>query len=265
MTYSDNYNYFYYLTVSGSESDRQKVHEMLKRSDVLGKYLEARGADKKAPTSYAVSLAYGYVNEWNENQQEELLHKIALTVPNAKIVLQCETEEMEGSCYEKHFRGDLYQELRQNRPTEAHMPPMDVEKFIPFEDREKKPDVMYVLCEEIEGKDGIREFSIVGVSQDKQLLQDIMQEKIEKDQYGFIKDKGVEEHSEDSFRTNFENGFVEYNIQKEQVLTRELLRGREVKKEKDPSLDMKIDDASARQQDQKNSPSREQEKGNERN
>lgn len=82
------------------------------------------------------------------------------------------------------------------------------------------PSQVSVLCEEYENDDGIREFSILGVSTDKNALRKLMEAKIEQDEYGFIAENGVDEHRNDHFITNFEDGFVEYYILDEAVLSR---------------------------------------------
>ena len=83
------------------------------------------------------------------------------------------------------------------------------------------PPQVFVLCEEYEGDDGIREFSIHGISEDKNFLREKMEALIKEDFYGFIKNKGVDDHSEDHFSTNFDCGFVEYYILEQEVLSRD--------------------------------------------
>lgn len=79
-----------------------------------------------------------------------------------------------------------------------------------FENQE--PKRVYALCEEYENDDGLREFSILGVSEDKEMLQEALQRLVQKDKYGFIAEKGVFESTPDFFQTNFEDGFVGYSI-----------------------------------------------------
>lgn len=87
--------------------------------------------------------------------------------------------------------------------------------------RKTAPPQVFILCEEYEGDDGIREFSIHGVSEDKNFLREKMEALIQEDFYGFIANKGVADHSEDRFSTNFDCGFVEYYILNQEVLSRE--------------------------------------------
>ena len=84
----------------------------------------------------------------------------------------------------------------------------------------QEPAKVFCLCEEYEGTDGIREFYIRAVSEDKPSLRKLMEAKIQTDEYGFIAKKGIDDHSLDHFATNFEDGFVEYYIVEESVLSR---------------------------------------------
>ncbi len=107
------------------------------------------------------------------------------------------------------------------------------------------PEQVYCLCEEYENDDGIREFSILAVSTDEEYLQKQMQKIITDDNYGFIKDKGVAIDGDNHFQTNFENGFVEYYIERNQVLSREDLK-RSLGEEKKPSLAERINEANTK-------------------
>lgn len=84
----------------------------------------------------------------------------------------------------------------------------------------QKPESVYCLCEEYEGDDGIREFRILGVSQDKEALRNHMKAIIKSDPYGFVAENGIDTDSDDYFCTKFEAGFVEYSIKEEKVLSR---------------------------------------------
>lgn len=78
-----------------------------------------------------------------------------------------------------------------------------------FEEEAKK---LYSLCEEYQNEDGIREFSILGVSEDRELLRAALDRFVKEDIFGYIAEKGVFESSPDFFQTNSEDGFVEYSI-----------------------------------------------------
>lgn len=93
------------------------------------------------------------------------------------------------------------------------------EQQIPVQERTQTK--MFSLCEEKEGDDGIREFRILALSEDKEGLQWLMQAKIKKDEYGYINDKGIEDNEPCYFKTNYEDGFVEYYIAERKVLSRE--------------------------------------------
>lgn len=79
---------------------------------------------------------------------------------------------------------------------------------------EKMKIELYILQEEFENGDGIREFSILGISFDRDGLIKQMKELIEKDEYGLISDNGVFEEREDFLQTNYvtDVGFVEYSV-----------------------------------------------------
>jgi len=87
--------------------------------------------------------------------------------------------------------------------------------------RPDPPEKIYVLCEEFEDRDAIREFQVLAVSRDKILLQRLLKEKAEKDEYGYFAEKGFSEDDADHVCSNFENGFVEYYIVDESVLKKE--------------------------------------------
>ena len=89
---------------------------------------------------------------------------------------------------------------------------------------EKEPEPersVFCLCEEFEGTDGIREFQILAVSAHKAALRQMMEDKINADEYGMIKNNGIAVLDEDHFLTEFDCGFVEYYISERKVLSRE--------------------------------------------
>lgn len=84
---------------------------------------------------------------------------------------------------------------------------------------------MLLLCEEYESEDGIREFTILAVSEEEKMLQKLLAAKVEKDEYGFIAKNGISEYDNPNhFLTEFQDGFVEYYILEENVLSREQLQ-----------------------------------------
>lgn len=84
---------------------------------------------------------------------------------------------------------------------------------------------MLLLCEEYEDSDGIRSFTVLAVSQDEKMLQKLLAAKVEKDEYGFIAKNGISEYENPNhFLTEFQDGFVEYYILEENVLSREQLQ-----------------------------------------
>ena len=84
---------------------------------------------------------------------------------------------------------------------------------------------MLMLCEEYENDDGIRSFTVLAVSQDEKMLQKLLAAKVEKDEYGFIAKNGISEYDNPNhFLTEFQDGFVEYYILEENVLSREQLQ-----------------------------------------
>lgn len=83
---------------------------------------------------------------------------------------------------------------------------------------------MLLLCEEYESEDGIREFTVLAVSQDEKMLQKLLAAKVEKDEYGFIAKNGIDDADPNYFCTEFQDGFVKYYILEENVLSREQLQ-----------------------------------------
>ena len=111
----------------------------------------------------------------------------------------------------------------------------DYEKKICVFPPEPEPK-LHILCEEMEGSNGIREFKILGTSRDQEGLQELMQAKIEKDEYGFIAQNGIQEQSSTHFSTEFHDCFVEYYILDEDVLSREQTLALLNTKEYDPTF-----------------------------
>lgn len=86
---------------------------------------------------------------------------------------------------------------------------------------------MLLLCEEYENGDGIRSFTVLAVSEDEEMLQKLLAAKVEKDEYGFIaKSNGGDFDNPNHFVTEYMDGegFVEYYILEENVLSREQLQ-----------------------------------------
>ena len=83
------------------------------------------------------------------------------------------------------------------------------------------PPKMHILCEEYENDDALRSFTILAVSEDEKLLQQMLAAKVEKDEYGFIAKNGGEFDSSNHYHTDYNDGFVEYYILEEDVLSKE--------------------------------------------
>lgn len=83
---------------------------------------------------------------------------------------------------------------------------------------------MLLLCEEYESEDGIREFTILAVSEEEKMLQKLLAAKVEKDEYGFIAKNGIDDADPNYFCTEFQDGFVKYYILEENVLSKEQIQ-----------------------------------------
>lgn len=112
----------------------------------------------------------------------------------------------------------------------------DSAKDIPEQSPATQPK-MFILCEEHEDDDAIREFSVLAVSEDEEMLQKLLAAKVKKDEYGLIaKDNGGEYDNPNHFVTEYmyEVGFVEYYILEEDVLSKnqiqEMLQTKEYQK-----------------------------------
>ena len=117
------------------------------------------------------------------------------------------------------------------------------------------PKKIYLLCQEYEDKDAIREFSVLAVSEDYSALKNLMQAKIKQDEYGFVQNKGILQNTENSFCTNFSSGFLEYYILSQDLLSRNKIQKRveaiqnstsSPKREEElPSLDQQVKEAAS--------------------
>ena len=242
----DRHDYFsYWLNVEGSREDQEKVYQLLGSIEdkdwgapVLESFLEPYNPDAEFPyASYCVDQDRGTVSMWNEDCMDETLHSIAVQVPNAILEMEVNDEDDQSYGFKVRYHGDLYQKVY----CVTHQPLFRLDGDIPFDQRHdrtaytEQQKTLYVLCEEFEGKDGIREFSILAMSEDKALLQELLKKKVEMDEYNFIADKGIDTDDEDHFMTNFENGFVEYYISEQPVYTqahrKDLLASREFNKD----------------------------------
>lgn len=82
---------------------------------------------------------------------------------------------------------------------------------------------LYLLCEEYEDGDGIREFSVLAASLDKPGLQLLLRAKVEKDEYGYFAENGINDEGDTYCSSNFEAGFVSYYIREEAILDRDAI------------------------------------------
>lgn len=78
---------------------------------------------------------------------------------------------------------------------------------------------IYLLCQEIEGTDGEISFFILQTSFNEQKLKDLLQEKINEDEYGLMKDYGIEDISDTYCKTKYgDRGSVEYYILEQEII-----------------------------------------------
>lgn len=89
-----------------------------------------------------------------------------------------------------------------------------------FEPEQRK---IYILCEEFEGDNGIREFAIHATSENEGCLEALLKAKVEKDEYGFFAMYGPSENLDNYASTEFVDGegFVSYYIQEQGLLSPE--------------------------------------------
>ena len=292
---SDREFYSYELDVKGTPEEQVEVYNLLEDCGVFDDEILEPCGPKDAPYSHYKCPPdendRRWTYEWNETDQETLLHDIAVKVPGATIEIygDCETDQSYG--YHKRFHGDMYQESH----TVTHIPPLKEGADVPFAERYfKKPVIeetsskanaaldlladlqkrarsadrdrdsyiederfpaqreidhiidelvsldlekfaadtkeapkkaegekVYLLCEEHEGEDAIREFMIHTISHDEDALKTLLRAKAERDDYGLIAKNGIDDNTDTHFKTNFENGFVEYYILEQGVLNRE--------------------------------------------
>ncbi len=98
------------------------------------------------------------------------------------------------------------------------------------------PQKIHLFCEEFEDDNAIREFTILGVSKNEEDLKKLLQSKIEKDEYGFISGNGVKDQGETYFCTEYDDGFVKYYIQEEEILTNDRIQALLKTKAYDPTF-----------------------------
>lgn len=230
MHHDDSYSY--YMTVIGTAEDQKQVYDLLAAKkglydecEIIGeKAILVPNGDAKTPyATYSVPDSQGTTAEWIESAMEQTLHDIAVQVPNAVIEIIGQNEDDTGYGFTKRFHGNLYQESK----LVTTMPPLREGGDVPFEKRfelavgQKKKAPVYILCEEYEDDDAIRSFTVLGVSTEREPLRQLMRAKIEKDPYGVIATNGINDDFADHFSTYFENGFVEYYILEDEVLSRD--------------------------------------------
>lgn len=83
---------------------------------------------------------------------------------------------------------------------------------------------LYVLCEELEHGDAIRQFSMLAVSYDVEGLKQLLAAKVAQDTYGYIASNGIEYQTPMYLQTGYQNGFVEYYITQAPVRNAEQIR-----------------------------------------
>ncbi len=81
----------------------------------------------------------------------------------------------------------------------------------------------FLLCEEHEDSGGIRWFSVLDASTDKEALHQLLEAKANKDETGLLGMNGIEDWGPESVSSNYvdEVGYISYYIQSTDVLTRE--------------------------------------------
>lgn len=92
--------------------------------------------------------------------------------------------------------------------------------------REPSEGKVYVLCEEHEDDNGIRDFEILGVSTDQDALQKLLSAKVKKDEYGLIASNGLVYDDPYFIQTDYveERGIVKYYLQEEDLLNKEQIQ-----------------------------------------
>lgn len=126
--------YFYDLTVTGSIEDQRRVYDLLvNQGDIIGpqNLLISAGPEDSPFSLYSCPDEFNGVEEWYEPDQEEVLHKIALQVPNATLILEAQNENDSEDAFKKRFHGELYQERR----FVAHIPEFTQGGDVLFEKR----------------------------------------------------------------------------------------------------------------------------------
>lgn len=72
---------------------------------------------------------------------------------------------------------------------------------------------VYILTEEFEGTEGVREFQILNASDNLLKLKNIMQGKVEEDEYGLFRENGINRQDDFCVESNYTSeGFIGYSI-----------------------------------------------------
>lgn len=240
MDFDDVYTYT--LTVEGGLPARLKVYELLSElPDIIGQdqdnylYPDETVAENRY-SKYNTAYKLG-VYAWDETEMEETLHSVAMQYPSATITITGQNCDDKSYGFTKRFRGEFYQEKK----LVSYTPPLIEGGDIPFDKRHDEPDLpyerrVYLLCEEHEGSDGLRSFTILAMGEDKEALQKLLEAKVDKDEYGYIAEYGESESSPNRFESNYGDGYVEYYIIDEPIQTPEQLKALLSTKEYDNSF-----------------------------
>lgn len=213
--------YTYDLTVSGSPEDLKKVNDLLLASGLVGNmpYALVQRRSGRDGEYTADSDLYGPILSQTAEQADEVLHSVAVQVPTATLeVTAASLDKAYG--FTKRFHGDMYQESKM----QSYLPPLQDGADIPFADRHnlptvpKEPRQMFMLCEEYERGDALRQFEILATSADKDLLCKLLQAKVKMDEFGFIAQNGAEDEFEEgdtsfsSIPSEYDQSYVSYYI-----------------------------------------------------
>ena len=154
-------------------------------------------------------------------QKKALLNSLQTGAPVPK-------EAMEGLINFLDKIGDLGEVLGRFRYDDKNLePPFPMQpeyqkREVTFEPEPEQK--VYVLCEELEQGDAIRQFTMLAVSEDQEGLKKLLAAKAAQDAYGYVASNGIEDQSPTHFKTEYNDGFVEYYIVEEPVLSPEKLK-----------------------------------------
>lgn len=216
------------LTLIGLKEDRDKAFQLLFGSEnpiskTMNDYHPDQFSSQYGHFSYFQTFGFDSrvpKDVLDNDSVDRLLHDVAVATPNVVIQLHMSDFGENGppNVINRRFHGDMFQRAEKVQKSAEFIEGADV----PFDQRPGVPKPMFVLCEETKDKDGNRDFQILALSENRDLLRQELRNLIQADEYGLISRNGVDhdDMSDDNFMTNCDGGYLHYYIEEHPVATK---------------------------------------------